>query len=409
MGAIPAVAAAQAHVAGSPRVLVVECDGIAPAPSTSGNRVVRWGLLSGLAQCGAAAGFYSAADAGEQTKLFLDARDQLCLRGRFWFNRPAVGGQASAALREAIEGFRPDLVLALGPQALALVRSSATPVLTGLVSIDLEFLPILYRHLFNLRFGLWSQKLKSLARTPRVLLSFAQTRASVVRLYPQADFIVNHAAHHARWHERHGPPVLYAPNPLAAVEAPPSAAPPAKPRFLLLGGLGGIATLTGIAFFARQVYPHLAARLERGDIEIHLIGRGRLDPAFDRAMPALVRRAHVAELSAEFAGCTAVLVPTPIRLGFRTRILDAFRHGRTAVAHVANAAGMPELQDGHNALLAAEGRAFAAAIMRLADDPALADRLGAHAYRDFDEALSARHVVRRILDFAQSAAYREAA
>jgi glycosyltransferase involved in cell wall biosynthesis len=239
-----------------------------------------------------------------------------------------------------------------------------------------------------------------LLKMPKTLLRSIGLRRDTLREYRKADFIVNSAAHHAQWHrEHHGRPTLYVPNPVERLfDQRPAHTPVHPPRFLLLGGLQGIATSTGLAWFGKHVYPHIESAIDQGVLEVHLAGRLALRRTVG-AMERVVRRGYIEDLAAEMSRTTAMLVPTPINLGFRTRVLDSFRHGVTVVAHTANALGMPELADGRNALLASDGASFAEAMLRLAHDPAEAQRLGEAAFEQFDAELNATVTVGRIARF----------
>jgi glycosyltransferase involved in cell wall biosynthesis len=389
------------------RVLLVSADSIAPGPTGSGNRAIRWGLFEGLLRCGIEIGFYVGAPTGRHAAEFEAARYAFDPAGdRFWLDQPgpAVSSESVSALGRVLQSFLPDLVLAYGLDALKLIREANFCGPIGIMSIDLEYLPALYRHVYNIRFGRPKQKLKSLLLTPRVLLTALQTWYEVLYKYPSADFVISHAANHANWHRRqHYRPTIYTPNPLSALfdTQPTFAAIGKSPRFILVGGIGGIATLTGLAWFARKVYPLLEPAIIASDIEVHLIGRGELEPSLDKCMPHLVKRGYVDDLTDEMRHITAVLIPTPIALGFRTRIVDAFRHGVTVIAHEANAAGMPELMHGHNALVAADPEAFAQAILQLARTPEDAARLGHAAFEQFRGELNSTVIANRILKFVQ--------
>lgn len=385
------------------RILLVSDDGIAPAPTGSGNRVIRWGLLKGLASAGAVTGFYSAAPTGRHATEMIAAREGLGLDGKFWFQESVSTDQMRTAvsLERALTEFRPDIILAYGMGSMRLVKMSSFNGPVGLMSIDLEFMPILHRYFYNLRFGSAKQKLKTLLLTFNSLMQAIQEVRAIRREYPRANFIINHAAHHAAWHARkHNRPTLYTPNPIAPLfQSRPPRHVSSPPRFLLVGGIGGIATLTGLAWFAQRVYPLLETAIAYGELEVHLIGDGELEASLDQRMPHVIRRGYVNDLISEFSAATALLVPTPIALGFRTRIVDAFSHGLTVVAHQANSFGMAELTDGKNALLASTADDFAAAVLRLARSPETAEQLGAVAFLDFSDQLSGEIVARRILKF----------
>lgn len=388
---------------GTVRVLLVSADAIAPKPTGSGNRAIRWGLINGLQRCGAAVGFH-VGHSGHAEE-FAIARAALAPTGvELWLGQPGpqVSPRSTQALAESLRAFRPDVVMAYGLEALRLVRATGFNGLVGVMSIDLEHVGGLHRYVYNLRFGRTKQQIKSFLQTPLVLWLAARYWWEVRRDYPTADFIVNHAANHARWHRRHHRrPTCYTPNPVAAVgnETFSAVLKAAPPRFILVGGIGGIATLTGLAWFATKVYPRIEPAIVAGKLEVHLIGRGELEPSLKNRMPRVVRRGYVEDLTEEMRLATAVLVPTPIELGFRTRILDAFRHGVTVIAHRANASGMPELAHDQNALVAADAECFAAAILQLAGSPEHADRLGRQALEDFANDLNAAVSARRILQF----------
>jgi len=385
------------------RLQLVTADAIVPGPTGSGNSAIRWGLLKGLQQVGADVGLFAANVPERRLADFAAAERALALGpGKFGYRQ---SGEADGkALAEFMARFRPDVVLAYGTEPLRLVKRAGFTGPAGVMSVDLEFVPLLHRHLYNLRFGCLKQKAKSALLTPKIAGDFLQTYRELISGYALADFVINHAAHHACWHERrHGKPVLYTPNPLDAIyHGSPPRNPSSPPRFGLVGGIGGIATLTGLAWFAAKVYPLLEPALARGEMEIHLIGKGKLDSMPDRKMTRVIRRGFVEDLTGEFAAMSAMLVPTPISLGFRTRIVDAFRHGVTVVAHVSNCAGFPELMHDANAVVAATPEEFAAGVAALAADPGRAERLGSSALDQFRSELSATIAAEKILAFINS-------
>jgi glycosyltransferase involved in cell wall biosynthesis len=385
----------------APRVLLVETGRIVPEPTGSGNQAIRWGLARGLVHAGAEPAFYFAGPVDRDRQRYLDARAALGMsEDRFMFDLPCSGADGVRALQEAIATFRPDGILAYGPDALRLARAATRDVPVGIVSIDLEHLPVMHRHAYFLRHGRPKQRIKSALEWLGRLRQSREVEREVRATYPLADVIINHAHHHAQWHAAtHGRPVLYTPNTLAPIAGGVVRCPASPPRFSLMGGLGGIATLSGLAWYAMRVHHLLLPAIRAGELEIHLVGRGDLDPTIDARLAGVVRRGYVEDLAGELAETTALLVPTPIELGFRTRIADGFRHGVTSVAHAANAKGMPEMMHERNALVADTPQGFADAVLRLAREPALAVQLGAQGLRDFDERISSDVTAQRILQF----------
>lgn len=158
-------------------------------------------------------------------------------------------------------------------------------------------------------------------------------------------------------------------------------------RVVLLGNLTGTASRWGQRFLAREVFPALD-RLSLPAFKLHVIGQGNLDPhcaaAFDQRS-YIVKRGYVDDLTRELVQTDAVIEPTPIPLGMRTRIITAWAHGCPVVTHAANQAGLPEIVDGENALVASDGPSFARAIAQLLNDPVLGDRLRVAARQTYDK------------------------
>ena len=201
------------------------------------------------------------------------------------------------------------------------------------------------------------------------------------------------AAHHAEWFRRHGVRhCIYLRNLVpdlgtSAWQVRRRAVPRSThPRILLLGHKRGTATLAGLYLFARELLPIVERALGPEGFEAHIIGR--YDPPADLAAllahPSVRIRDFVEDIDREFLASDIFLVPTPIALGVRTRILFAWSYGCCVVAHRANAAGIPEMQHEENALLAADGPDLAAMVLRAVGDPALRHRLGQRGRRTYE-------------------------
>lgn len=386
------------------RVLLVATDAIVPGRTHSGNAAIRGGLITALRALECEVRYVDFAVPQDRAQRFVAACEELGVEPETMVVMPPMPAAAAPdALRAVEKDFSPDWCLTFGHEALDLARRAEVTCLTGLTSIDLEFQVPLYRACNNIMVGSWRQRIKSLLDLPQTFWESWREYRRVLHRYPLADFIVNNAAHHAVWHARkHARPTLYVPNWLALEEGDVPARmdePDGIPRFVLFGGLGGIATLTGLNWFARHVYPLIEADLERGGFSVEIVGRGALPSGLGRKMPHVVERGYVDDLAQDMRSWRAVLAPTPIELGFRTRILEAFRNGLPVIAHSANAKGMPELQDGVNCCLVERGHAFAGRMRMLAASPMAASLLGREAARRFQQDLNAIEGTARMLSF----------
>lgn len=190
------------------------------------------------------------------------------------------------------------------------------------------------------------------------------------------------AAHHAAMLAENGAPhCRYLRTPVPDPLVPGRPLPPKADRFKILhiGHLKGIATLTGVEMLAERTLPALEALLPPGSFEIHIVG-GFPEAVPENlrhalAHPAVVFRGHVTPPDEEFLTSHLTIVPTPVDLGIRVRILTAFSFGCAVVAHPANACGIPELVHGENCLLGDDGPSLAAHCAAMFHDPALRKRL----------------------------------
>ena len=168
--------------------------------------------------------------------------------------------------------------------------------------------------------------------------------------------VIEHAKHHSDWLNEQGVKSCYVPMPIVdpGQTGNFSTFSSSGFRILMAGHLMGIATLSGLYFLEENILPILESKLKPGSFTIHVCGKDELPKAlklrFNMYHPEVIFRGYVDDISAEFHSADIVLVPTPIDLGLRTRIVDAFAHGCLVVAHEANGAGMPEMRHGDNAL-----------------------------------------------------------
>ncbi len=140
---------------------------------------------------------------------------------------------------------------------------------------------------------------------------------------------------------------------------------PGEPAVVLFGSPGWEPNRRATERFLAEAWPRLRDR--RPGARLHLFGgRSEADGVIPHSAP---------QDSAEaFAGGAVLALPLDVASGVRMRILEAWARGVPVVASVAAASGLAA-SDGVELLIADRGEAIAAAIDRLAGDPALAARL----------------------------------
>ena len=111
---------------------------------------------------------------------------------------------------------------------------------------------------------------------------------------------------------------------------------------------------------------------------------------------------HTENAGEEFLAATALVVPTPIGLGTRVRILTAFSYGCPVVAHGANALGIPELAHGDNVLLGNSADELADGIVRITGDLALRRRLEDGGRATFERSFAPGVAAERLVELLGS-------
>ena len=177
--------------------------------------------------------------------------------------------------------------------------------------------------------------------------------------------------------------------------------PRANADVLFAGNLGYFANADAAVWFAREVLPRVRARI--GSARLRLAGARP-----SRAVRALARLDGVAVLGevpdmAEQVRTARVAV-APLRTGSgqQSKVLEAMAGGTPVVASPLAAAGMTIVHDEH-LLVADDAASTAAAVVRLVEDGALAERLASNARRLVEQ----RYTWERGVE-ALEAAYRRA-
>jgi len=104
----------------------------------------------------------------------------------------------------------------------------------------------------------------------------------------------------------------------------------------------------------------------------------------------------VDDIEEAYKGADIILVNIPMTLGFRTRIAEAFSYGLCVVTHAANAEGMPEIQDGENAVSSSNPEVIVDELVRLIKHPDARCELGENAKLAFDYEISEPIAIKRL-------------
>ncbi len=382
----------------------------APYPTTRGTAIQTWSIACGLLQAGHSvtaiiitdknAEHFAELQAAGVTVRTLPFGDKIpymqaplreaLLSPRMETFYPWVA--LAPAMGRLLDDVRPDAVLAYNLYNLAATHGiDAYPRMC--VFVDLDQMVAHYRWLDMSRRPVRPY----LRATLRRMAHLSQWRF-MKELLAGCQSVVNFAAHHTEWLRARGfPRASYIPPPTRNSAGPeksrstPARGPGEVPRVLLIGHLGGIATISGMRIFLKHGLPRLEERLGIGTFEVHVVGdySRHLELAEElKQRPSVRLRGYVEDVDPEFLGCDVLLVPTPINLGTRTRVIEGFSYGCCIVSHSANALGIPQLVHEKNGLLADDGAGMGDQVARALTDAALRGRLRADARRTFEEVFS---------------------
>lgn len=168
----------------------------------------------------------------------------------------------------------------------------------------------------------------------------------------------------------------------AAITAIPNAMPvptsvaaiPPDAHLVMLGHYAYAPNRAGAEYFLARVWPRILAVAPAATLEI--AGPESQAISHFSAPPSGVRfSGYVEDLDTLYARARAVVCPILSGSGTRVKIMEAAGHGRAIVSTRLGAEGI-DLSDGREILLADRPEDFAAACLRLLNDPVEAGRIG---------------------------------
>ncbi len=305
------------------------------------------------------------------------------------------------------------------PDAILTYHWPPTASLAGITDIaprmatigDLDFLVGRYRNQIEQSFRkvrgnkipLWRQVYHSL----RGLVSYLQQSRIMIQLLREYDNVGSFSSHHAEWIRRRGLShchYLHTPVPDGGgarwYDRRKAKGRQNKLVILMIGHLGGTATLSGLYLFVKKTLPSLEKKLGTGGFEVRIVGGETLPPDLFQMLnrPSVQFLGHKEHPDDEFLSADILLVPTPIKLGNRVRIVVGWSFGCCVVAHRANAFGIPEMIHGENALLAEDGNDLAKSVLRALGDLSLREKLGKAGRQTYEKYFSPSAAGGRIVE-----------
>ncbi|MGE5048778.1 MAG: glycosyltransferase family 4 protein [Deltaproteobacteria bacterium] len=150
--------------------------------------------------------------------------------------------------------------------------------------------------------------------------------------------------------------------------------PPADGRTLVFFGLLSTwPNIDGILFFLREIWPAIAAA--RPDARLKVIGGRAPREVLQQAGPRVEMTGFVEDLRPHLASAAALVVPLRIGGGTRLKIVEGMAMSKAIVSTSLGAEGIDAVP-GRDILIEDQPAAFAAAVLKLLGDPALAARMG---------------------------------
>lgn len=222
----------------------------------------------------------------------------------------------------------------------------------------------------------------TLAKAGYSLLQWQRLAAHERRALHQFDHIiaVSHEDRAAlqRLAPHNSTPISIVPNGVDTGYFQPTAMPPtaAPPTLVFTGTLDYRPNIDGIVWFVQHVLPRI--RQQQPAVRLLIVGRSpsATVQALHDGQQIVVQR-DVPDVRPAMAAATVYIVPLRVGGGIRLKVLEALAMQAAVVSTPLGVEGIPQLEDGQHALLAADAPAFAAAVLRLLHEPATRHQLGA--------------------------------
>jgi glycosyltransferase involved in cell wall biosynthesis len=151
-------------------------------------------------------------------------------------------------------------------------------------------------------------------------------------------------------------------------------------NFMFIGGLGYLPNADGVLWFLGEVLPHIQQRTA-SKFQVDIIGSNPAEAIQHIAASQETVEVHgfVEDLAPFYEQADVMIIPLRAGGGTRTKILEAFAHGRPVISTTLGIEGI-QAEPGKHFLLADSTEAFAQACLDLMADPGQGKRLAMAAF-----------------------------
>ncbi len=197
----------------------------------------------------------------------------------------------------------------------------------------------------------------------------------------------------------HAPPIEIIPNGIDSRHYRGDFGPPERDTLIYNGALTYEANFDAVAYFLQDIFPLVRAR--RPHVHLRVTGKTEGVP-LERLPPGagLTLTGYLDDIRPAVARAWMTVVPLRKGGGTRLKILESLALGTPVVTTSKGAEGL-DLQDGQHLLIADTPRDFAAAVIRLLEDPALRSRLAENGRRRVNALYDWEKVGRTLLAYLQ--------
>jgi polysaccharide biosynthesis protein PslH len=147
---------------------------------------------------------------------------------------------------------------------------------------------------------------------------------------------------------------------------------------LFFGLLSTVPNVDGVLYFLREIWPQIAQ--DRPQARCRIVGLNPPESVRALAGARVEVTGPVDDIRVALASAAVVVVPLRLGSGTRLKIIEAWAMARPVVSTTLGAEGIDGVPE-RDLLIADDPRAFARAVVRVLDDPALGARLGAAGRR----------------------------